>query len=88
VPEPTAEIHPESAVKYGLSDGDMAVLETKRGGIEIRVKATENIMPGVVSIPHGWAKGNANELTDDTLICKESGYPNMSALLCRISKSE
>jgi anaerobic selenocysteine-containing dehydrogenase len=65
----------------------MAVLETKRGGIEIRVKATEDIMPGVVCIPHGWAKGNANVLTDDRLICKESGYPNMHALLCRMSPS-
>ena len=84
MPEPLAEIHPESAAKYGVSDGDMAVLETKRGGIEIRVKATEDIMPGVVSIPHGWAKGNANELTDEALHCRESGYPNLHALLCRI----
>jgi anaerobic selenocysteine-containing dehydrogenase len=85
-PEPVAEIHRDTAAQYGLSDGDMAVLETKRGSIEIRVRATEDIMPGLVSIPHGWARGNANILTDDAPSCRESGYPALHAILCRISK--
>ena len=85
-PEPVAEIHPDSTAQYGLRDGDMAVLETRRGSIEIRVSATEDIMPGLVSIPHGWARGNANILTDDAPSCKESGYPALHAMLCRMRR--
>jgi anaerobic selenocysteine-containing dehydrogenase len=62
----------------------MAVVETKRGSIEIRVKATEDIIPGVVSIPHGWAQANVNVITDDAPSDKESGYPALKSQLCRI----
>jgi anaerobic selenocysteine-containing dehydrogenase len=87
-PEPLAEINPESALKYGVTDGDMVVLQSKRGQIEIRIIVTEDIMPGVVSIPHGWVKGNANILTDDALHDRASGYPNLHALLCRIASTK
>ena len=33
--EPLAEVHPDTAARYGVSDGDMVSVETKRGSIEI-----------------------------------------------------
>jgi anaerobic selenocysteine-containing dehydrogenase len=87
-PEPTAEISPESATAYGVRDGEMAILESKRGHIEIKIRVTNDIMPGVVSIPHGWVQGNANLLTDDSLHDRASGYPNLHALLCRIGSRD
>jgi anaerobic selenocysteine-containing dehydrogenase len=84
MPEPIAEIHPQTTAKYGIGDGEIAIIETRRGSIEMRIKATEDIMPGLISIPHGWEKGNANILTDDAPACKESGYPALHAILCRI----
>jgi anaerobic selenocysteine-containing dehydrogenase len=86
-PEPMAEVHPETAATYGLADGDMARVETVKGVIEIRVGTTEALHRGVFSIPHGWAKANANELTELTPRDPVTGYTEMKALLCRISKA-
>lgn len=84
--EPFAEINSKTAKEYHLSHGEMAVVETKRGRIEIKVKVTEDILPGVVSIPHGWAQANVNLLTDETPADPVIGYPALKALLCRIKK--
>ena len=86
-PEPLAEVHPETAAKYGLADGDMARVETTKGTIEIRIGTTKALHPNVFSIPHGWAKANANELTELTPRDPVTGYTEMKALLCRISKA-
>jgi len=85
MPEALAEIHPQSAAKSGISDGEMVVLETKRGAIEIKARVTDDIMPGLVSIPFGWAQGNANVLTDDAPACRETGYPSLKPL-CRVRR--
>jgi anaerobic selenocysteine-containing dehydrogenase len=85
-PEPLAEIHPETAAKYGLSNGDMAKIETTKGAIEIKLEATETLHPGIISIPHGWAKANANQLTELEPRDPVTGYTEMKALLCSISK--
>lgn len=88
VPDPEAEIHPSTAARYGLKGGDMAIVETKRGKIEIKVKATPDILPGVVCMAHGWTEANANILTDNAPADPISGFPAMRALLCRIKKKE
>ena len=84
MPEAVVEIHPQSAGKYNIGDRDMVIVETKRGSIEIRARVTEDIMPGVISIPFGWAQGNVNILTDDAPACRESGYPALKSMLCRV----
>lgn len=83
---PTAEIHPETAGKYGIKDGDTMVVETKRGKIEIKASVTEDILSGVVSITHGWVESNVNLLTDNAPADPISGFPSMRALLCRIGR--
>jgi anaerobic selenocysteine-containing dehydrogenase len=85
-PKPAAEIHPDTAKKYSVADGDMIALETKRGQIKIKLKVTDDLMPGVVSIPHGWAEANANELTELEPRDPITGYTELKALLCRIRK--
>jgi anaerobic selenocysteine-containing dehydrogenase len=85
-PEPEAEIHPDTARKYGIADGDMMVVETAKGRIELRAKTTDDLSPGIVSIPHGWAQANANLLTELEPRDPITGYTELKALLCRISK--
>ena len=85
-PEPLAEIHPDTAKKYGISDGDMMTVETVKGKVNLKAKTTEALLPGVVSIPHGWAKANANLLTELDHRDPVTGYTEMKALLCKISK--
>jgi len=87
-PEALAEIHPVTASKYGLNDGDMANIETKKGSIDIKLATTEDLHPGIISVPHGWAKPNVNELTELEPRDPVTGYTEMKALLCRIKKAE
>ncbi len=83
-----AEIHPNTAEEYSISDGDMVIVETKRGGIEIKAAVTEDLIPGVVKIPHGWSQANANILTDNIPADPVSGYPALKGLLCRVRRKE
>jgi anaerobic selenocysteine-containing dehydrogenase len=53
----TLHIHPDDAERLGLEDGGRAVVSSLTGRIEAPVEVTDGIMPGVVSIPHGWGHG-------------------------------
>ena len=86
LPEPVAEVHPFTAEQYGLTDGDFVLVETPNGQIRIRLRTTEDLMPDVVSIPHGWTEANVNELTGSSPLDPISGYPQLKALRCRISR--
>ena len=85
-PEPVAEVHPDTARKYGVADGDIAAIETKKGEIRMRVRTTRDLSPQVVSIPHGWAEANANLLTELEPRDPVTGYTEFKARLCRIRK--
>jgi anaerobic selenocysteine-containing dehydrogenase len=47
------EIHPETAAKYNLTEGDKILLNTSFGKAEIRVHLFEGIIPGLVAMPLG-----------------------------------
>ena len=79
----TAHVHPEDAARLGLVDGAPARVTSRTGTIEVPVELTEDIRPGVVSIPHGWGHGvggarlgvaaehagvNSNVLADEELL--------------------
>ena len=50
----TLHIHPDDAERLGLADGGSALVRSAAGAVEAPVEVTDGIMPGVVSIPHGW----------------------------------
>jgi anaerobic selenocysteine-containing dehydrogenase len=50
----TLHIHPDDAERLGLGDGAMALVRSAAGSVEAPIEVTDGIMPGVVSIPHGW----------------------------------
>jgi anaerobic selenocysteine-containing dehydrogenase len=56
-PRCTLLIHPDDARARGLADGATAKVATTRGAIELPVEITDSMMPGVVSVPHGWGHG-------------------------------
>jgi anaerobic selenocysteine-containing dehydrogenase len=56
-PRCTLLIHPQDATARQLDDGGRAKITTQTGAIELPVEVTDAIMPGVVSIPHGWGHG-------------------------------
>jgi anaerobic selenocysteine-containing dehydrogenase len=55
----TILIHPDDAAARGLTDGGVAEVSTGRGAIDLPVEVSDAIMPGVVSVPHGWGHGRA-----------------------------
>jgi anaerobic selenocysteine-containing dehydrogenase len=86
LPEPHAMIHPVTAKKYDIIDGELMAVESPRGRIKIKAKVTEDIRPGAVSIPHGWAAANVNILLDSRVRDKVSGYITMRGNACRLVK--
>ncbi|MFA4836103.1 MAG: molybdopterin dinucleotide binding domain-containing protein, partial [Dehalococcoidia bacterium] len=83
-PEPVAQIHPQTAAKYGIVDGGMMRVETHTGSLEIKAGVIDEMMEDMVSVPHGWPQASENMLTDDVPADPVSGYPALTALLCTI----
>jgi anaerobic selenocysteine-containing dehydrogenase len=50
----TLEIHPDDAWRTGVEQGGMAKVTSDTGTVVASVEVTDEIMPGVVSLPHGW----------------------------------
>ncbi|HJV62158.1 MAG TPA: molybdopterin oxidoreductase family protein [Albitalea sp.] len=85
----TALIHPADAARLGLADGGRARIRGARGAsIEAQVQVSDEMMPGVISLPHGWGHdlhgarlavaaerpgANLNAVLDDRLIDPLSG---------------
>jgi anaerobic selenocysteine-containing dehydrogenase len=86
ITEPVAEISTKTAEEYHLNDGETVVVTTRRGRIEVKVKVSEDILPGIIAIPHGWAQANVNILTDETPADPVVGYPSLKAMLCKVEK--
>jgi len=47
-------IHPEDAQKMGIKENQFIKIKSTNGEIEIAAHITDKIMPGVISIPHGY----------------------------------
>lgn len=87
-PRCTLMLHPKTAENHGIKDGQEVKVTSRVGHVTIVAEVTDELMPGVVSIPHGWGHGrkgvkqkiaqahagvSVNDLTDDTLIDQLSG---------------
>ena len=58
-PACTVLMHPTDAANRDLLDGQKVVVSSSVGSIVLPVEFSEEIMPGVVSIPHGWGHDRA-----------------------------
>ncbi|MEU7526050.1 molybdopterin-dependent oxidoreductase [Saccharothrix sp. NPDC042600] len=80
----TLHVNPADVARLGL--GERAVVRSAAGEVVVPVEPNDAIMPGVVSLPHGWGHEgspqrvaarnpgvNANALTDDLVIDVPSG---------------
>jgi len=47
-------LHPKDAGARGIGDGDEAILASRVHAGAVRVQLSADVMPGVVSLPHGW----------------------------------
>jgi len=99
--DPSAEIHPETAARFGIAKGDWMWIETRRGRMRQKARLTTGIDPRVVAAEHGWwfpeAPGpeygiwqsNVNLLTDNGPPYDPAmGTYQLRALLCRVQKAD
>ena len=47
-------MHPDDLASRGLSDGDSVRIASRVGEVTTEVRSTDDVMPGVVSLPHGY----------------------------------
>ena len=95
----TLQMHPDDAGQRGLADGDQAVVRSRVGELTAPVEVTDTVMPGVVSLPHGWGHDdprtslsvaaarpgvNANVLTDGEAIDPLSGTSVLNGIPVRV----
>ena len=70
------EVNPEDATKAGVKNKDIVTLETRRGSIEVEVKVTDEVPPGLLFIPFHFPDSCANVLTipvlDPSAKCAET----------------
>ena len=70
---PFVELDAADATARGLADGDAARVWNDRASVQLPVRVTERLRPGVAAIPFGWWMAqhpdgrSANSLTNDTL---------------------
>ncbi|WP_420639616.1 molybdopterin-dependent oxidoreductase [Candidatus Poriferisocius sp.] len=50
----TLLVHPDDAAHIGLADGRVARVSTEIASIDVPVEVSDEMMPGVVCLPHGW----------------------------------
>ena len=96
----TLYVHPDDAVRLGLADGEPASVTSATGAIEVPVEVTDEIMRGVVSIPHGWghdadgvrmdvasahAGVNSNFLADESMVEPLSGNAVLNGIPVEVS---
>lgn len=97
----TAQLNPRDAKSQDIEDGDIIAIESRVGKITIEAEITDKIMPGVISVPHGWGHNktgtrwsiaentpgaNVNSLTDDMIVDELSGNAVLNGVPVTIGK--
>ncbi len=93
-------MHPQDLADRGLSDNTQVSIESRVGKVSTTVVASDEVMQGVVSLPHGWGHKrngaklsiaseqegvNCNDLTDDKLIDVISGNAALNGVPVKVS---
>ena len=101
-PRCTLQVHPQDAARLGLVDGGAAEVTSRAGSLIADVEITDVVMPGVVSLPHGWGHGqrgtrmgvaaeyagvNSNILTDELAIDPLSGNAVLNGIPVTVQAS-
>jgi anaerobic selenocysteine-containing dehydrogenase len=94
-------MHPSDAERRSIAKGDRVRVESRTGAIEVRVEITDDIMPGVVSLPHGYGHAvardslqragalegpNVNAITDDARVEPIAGTAILNGVPVEVSR--
>jgi anaerobic selenocysteine-containing dehydrogenase len=79
----TALVHPDDAARLGLREGGQARIDGAGKSIDVMVQITDEMMPGVVSLPHGWG----HDLPGSRLtLAAERPGANLNAVLDNVAR--
>ncbi|WP_238428578.1 molybdopterin-dependent oxidoreductase [Frankia nepalensis] len=96
----TLLVHPDDAARHGVADGGRTRLASATGTLEVQVEVSDEVMAGVVCLPHGWGHGlagtrmsvaaahpgvNTNILTDASQLDPLSGNAVLNGIPVRLS---
>jgi anaerobic selenocysteine-containing dehydrogenase len=102
-PRCTLLVHPSDAARLGLLDGTRARVRSRVGTALVPVEVSDDIMPGVVSLPHGWGHdrpgiglrvaaahpgASLNDLTDEEHLDQLSGTSSFSGVPVAVEAAE
>jgi anaerobic selenocysteine-containing dehydrogenase len=85
-PEPAVDMHPSTALRYGILQDSIVEVVTRHGKITLKANLTPKIRSDTVHIPQGWEQANVNELTGTDDVDPISGFPNLKSLRCRVRR--
>jgi len=92
-------MHPDDLAAHQLQDQSQVRIQSRVGEVQTQVLASDEVMPGVVSLPHGWGHKregvnldiaaeqegvSCNDLTDEKLIDQASGNSALNGVPVRI----
>ncbi|GAC1312213.1 MAG: molybdopterin oxidoreductase family protein [Vulcanimicrobiaceae bacterium] len=86
-PEPVAEIHPTLAARYGIVDGDLVRIRSRRGSVELRASLTTEILAETIFTTfHFGGRQSVNDLTSDLLdpISRMPSFKSMAVEIERV----
>jgi formate dehydrogenase major subunit/formate dehydrogenase alpha subunit len=85
-PECFVEISAQDAEKFGVEDGALVDVASRRGAIRARIKISSQAVSGTVFIPFHYAGAAANRLTNPALD-PVSGIPELKVCAVKLSKT-
>jgi anaerobic selenocysteine-containing dehydrogenase len=92
----TVMMHPNDAARLGVTDGQAVQLRSRVGRITLPAQLTDTIMPGVISIPHGYGHAHnpevqpehagvsINDLTDELALDPLTGNAVLNGVRVRL----
>jgi len=96
IPQPYLEMNKVDAYLRKLNDGDIAIVKSLRGKVQVKVKVNLDIRDGVVFLPMHWGKvlnndfGRANNITNDLIdpVSKEPDFKYCAVQVEKFKKPE
>jgi assimilatory nitrate reductase catalytic subunit len=85
-PEPYVEIHPETALKYKINDGERVKVISRRGEGIFPALIVKTIRPDTIFIPYHWGDDKAANLLTNAALDPTSRIPEFKACAARIEK--
>jgi predicted molibdopterin-dependent oxidoreductase YjgC len=79
-----AEVNREDALKYGIRDGGMAVITSRRGQIRTQARISQRVAQGVIFLSFHWREAPANLLTHDFGLDPLAKIPEYKATAVRM----